>query len=333
VSCQYDRYIVLDTREGFDPALAAEVRKDLAAELGPRGFGVCTARVPDGELVAEVWLGMPEATLVSIQVDDLLTGKRVSRDVPLARIPVGGTALAIAIAADELLRASWAELSLPRRDEDEEQPQKRAEATPGLQSGPRTGLERGASHRVVNARASPGSERAALRPARALSLGLVLGYTRSPRSWNALGLELRGGARAFGWGWAEAGFGGFGALEVDGAAGSVRARGVSASVSLGACAPDIGRLSMCGGARGGLQWIQFRGLRPASGRGFERDLASFVLSAVGQLGVHMSRRFVALFELALGGAPLGARADDGVRTLMGVDGFVFSTGAGLGFRP
>jgi hypothetical protein len=49
---------------------------------------------------------------VDIEVRDAVTHKRVRRDVDLSRIPDDGRAAAIAIEADELLRASWAEIAL-----------------------------------------------------------------------------------------------------------------------------------------------------------------------------------------------------------------------------
>lgn len=331
MGCQHERYVVLGAREGFDPALAAEVRKDLAAELGPRGYGVCTGRVVEGELAAEIWLSMAEPALVSIQIDDLVTGKRVWRDVPLTRIPPGGRALAIAIAADELLRASWAELDLPRRDQ-------RSEGTPlpsgtpaaAVQPEARAGADKEAEHRVVNAHASRGAERA--RRERHLSLGLWTSFSHTQHAWNAFGLELRAQGRPLGWGWIEAGAGGFGALEADAEAGSVKARGGSALLSLGGCAPEKRGFALCSGARSGFSWVQFRGQSAGAGGERSKGLPALVVSAVGQLGVKLSRRFRALFELALGGAPVGARADDGARTVMGLDGFVFSTALGLGFQ-
>jgi hypothetical protein len=333
MSCQHERYVVLGTRDGFDPALAAEVRKDLAAELGPRGYGVCTRRVAEGELAAEIWLSMAEPTLVSIQIDDLVTGKRVWRDVPLTRIPVGGKALAIAIAADELLRASWAELDLPRRDQRVEGAPVASGTAASAQPESQADADKAAEHRVVNARASPADESERPRRARRFSLGLWAGFTHASQAWNAFGLELRAQGRPLGWGWIEAGAGGFGALETDADVGSVKARGASASLSLGGCAAERRGLALCGGARSGFSWVQFRGQPAGAGGERSEGRAALVVSAVAQLGIKLSRRFRGLFELALGGAPLGASADYGARTLMGLEGFVFSTALGLGFQP
>jgi hypothetical protein len=328
VSCQHQRYVVLGTRDGFDAALAAEVRKDLAAELGPRGFGVCAARAGAGELAAEIWLSISEPSRVAIQIDDLVTGKRVGRDVPLTPIPKGGKALAIAIAADELLRASWAELDLPRRGQ---------EAAPAVAAGAVAGQAYGGGPEEgerlpVNARASPGSTSKPRRGGHFV-LGLLPGYVRSARAWNAFGAELRGQVRPGRAGWLEAGLGGFRALDVEVAAGSVRASGISALLSAGACTPERRRLLLCGGARASLYWTRFQGLSSGATDGFQDSVPGVTLGAAGQLGLRLSRRWLALFELALGGATTAALAKQGNQTLMGLDGFVFSSALGLGFQP
>jgi hypothetical protein len=336
VSCHHQRYVVLATRNGFDPSLAAEVRKDLAAELGPRGYGVCQQRVVEGELAAEIWLSVAEPSLVSIQIDDLVTGKRVWRDVPQTKIPAGGKALAIAIAADELLRASWAELDLPRRD---------ARAEAGLPAGTPAAAESDAAsasrledaeRRTINARASPQT----IKPGRPrlptrFLLALLPSYARSSSSWNAFGLDLRAQVVPGGRAWLEAGVGGFGALDADTALGSVGARGFSGALSAGACTPEQGRLLLCGGARGNVSWVQFRGDASPSGdaQGRKDALPALILAGVGQLGLRLSRRWLALVELSLGAAALGAQAKQGSSTLMALDGFVFSSALGVGFQP
>ncbi len=48
-----------------------------------------------------------------LEVDDALTNKSVRREVDLGDVPASGRPRALALAAAELLRASWAELALP----------------------------------------------------------------------------------------------------------------------------------------------------------------------------------------------------------------------------
>ncbi|MBI5517566.1 MAG: hypothetical protein HY909_27595 [Deltaproteobacteria bacterium] len=55
----------------------------------------------------------PDLTEVQLTVDDLLTHKSVRRTLSLEDLPTSARPRAVALAAAELLRASWAELGLP----------------------------------------------------------------------------------------------------------------------------------------------------------------------------------------------------------------------------
>ena len=119
--------------EGLDSALRAGIVEQLRAALAGRSFDLCEPANGTGA-VAELDVtslarpeGAPDATsraagvAVTLSVRDEVTDKRVSRDIDLRRIPEDGRALVIAQAADELLRASWAELLVadapkPRRE-------------------------------------------------------------------------------------------------------------------------------------------------------------------------------------------------------------------------
>jgi hypothetical protein len=54
-----------------------------------------------------------------------------------------------------------------------------------------------------------------------------------------------------------------------------------------------------------------------------------VISALLQLRVSLLSRLSLIGEASLGGAVRGARATDGERTLLGLDGLVVGTGLGL----
>jgi hypothetical protein len=91
------------------------VLADLGRALAPQGIDVCVAAAPGGEpplATVAVELAADQRAVVDIEVRDAVTHKRVRRDVDLARIPPDGRELAVAIEADELLRASWAEVAL-----------------------------------------------------------------------------------------------------------------------------------------------------------------------------------------------------------------------------
>lgn len=96
-------------------AFARSVRSELRAGLAPGDIEVCEAG-PAGapEPLARVVIVQVESPRARYSVDviDSVTQKRVGRDLQLDRLPADGRALALAVAAEELLRASWAELAL-----------------------------------------------------------------------------------------------------------------------------------------------------------------------------------------------------------------------------
>ena len=109
-------WVLVELRaEGWTDAQRRGVLGDLQHTLAPQGIGACVSGArPAGEPLAT--LGIDLATdgkaTVDIEVRDAVTKKRVRREVDLAGIPADGRELAIAIEADELLRASWAEVAL-----------------------------------------------------------------------------------------------------------------------------------------------------------------------------------------------------------------------------
>jgi hypothetical protein len=96
-------------------ALAAAVGSDLRAGLAPSNIEVCSRPPdPENEPLARVVIEQQEGQTArfSLDVTDSVTNKRVGRDLLLDKLPADGRALALAVAAEELLRASWAELAL-----------------------------------------------------------------------------------------------------------------------------------------------------------------------------------------------------------------------------
>jgi hypothetical protein len=100
---------------GFDVASMIE---RLAQELTPRGIVTCT-RASALKPIAVVRLerGSAESDAASaialdIEVRDAVTQKRIGRQLDLNGVPRDGQALLVALSADELLQASWAELDL-----------------------------------------------------------------------------------------------------------------------------------------------------------------------------------------------------------------------------
>src|SRR6478672_5842985 len=103
--------------QGWSDVQRASVLSDLQHTLASQGIGACSAdahpnAAPLATLSVDASLDDSSKATVDIEVRDAVTHKRVRRDVDLSRIPDDGRAAAIAIEADELLRASWAEIAL-----------------------------------------------------------------------------------------------------------------------------------------------------------------------------------------------------------------------------
>jgi hypothetical protein len=97
------------TIEGATPKLAQSLRDELTSEL-ERGK-LCASDDGD-EPLARIAIVFRSDTDATVRIVDAVTKKTVERDVSVTGLPPDGRALPIAIAADELLRASWAEITL-----------------------------------------------------------------------------------------------------------------------------------------------------------------------------------------------------------------------------
>jgi hypothetical protein len=108
-------WLELRAEEGFPPDTARLVREQLAADLARRGVEVCSGARRNG---APPPLARIEAKLagdeLTLDVVDSATDKRLERTASLRGIPADARPLGIAVAADELLRASWLEALLAR---------------------------------------------------------------------------------------------------------------------------------------------------------------------------------------------------------------------------
>jgi hypothetical protein len=101
----------------FSARFAERVLSDLRAGLANRGIDACTATGAGSQPLATVKIAAASgpSVVVALEIRDAVTEKRVMRDVDLARVPEDGRAFAIAIAVDELVWASWAEIALAKR--------------------------------------------------------------------------------------------------------------------------------------------------------------------------------------------------------------------------
>jgi len=109
-------WLRLNSEASLPPALAAGVADRLRAELHERAIALCTANEGDGTRwpLAEIELRIDPDDVLALAVVDRATEKRLERSLSLRGIPSDARALAIALAADELLRASWLESLLER---------------------------------------------------------------------------------------------------------------------------------------------------------------------------------------------------------------------------
>ncbi len=98
---------------GSHPDLA-EFERLLRAELAIRQIDLCAVAGDHGSasIATVVVTARADGASLVVEVRDRVAAKRVSRDLDLAGIPEDGRSLTLAVVADELLRASWAELAL-----------------------------------------------------------------------------------------------------------------------------------------------------------------------------------------------------------------------------
>jgi len=119
-------WVSLAFAEGnWPPGFADKVLGDLRAGLTSRGIDACPDDTgPKNEAALATVRIAPldkRSVAVTVEIRDAVTAKRVSRDVDLTVVPPDGRAFAIAIAVDELVWASWAEIALARKSRKKKQ--------------------------------------------------------------------------------------------------------------------------------------------------------------------------------------------------------------------
>jgi hypothetical protein len=103
--------------DGFTAALRARVVEQLAADLRRHGLILCEG---EGEAdnssragpLAEIGLTLAPDSVLSLEVRDAVTDKRITRALPLGSVPRDALGLSVTLAAEELLHASWIEAAL-----------------------------------------------------------------------------------------------------------------------------------------------------------------------------------------------------------------------------
>jgi len=122
--CSEDRkHLRVVFPEQWPAEVQESILSDLSSSLSPQHLFACTHQgETHASAVATLTFRHPEDTSIRIEIADSLTQKQVARDIAIEELQAGATPLVIAVAADELLRATWAELSLrkPRQHEQKE---------------------------------------------------------------------------------------------------------------------------------------------------------------------------------------------------------------------
>lgn len=97
--------------DGFERPLREGVLRQMAADLAPHGVATCEAPA-EGAPLADVALSLTRGRALSLELRDEVTHKRMARDLSLASVPPDALALSVALAAEELVHASWIEAAL-----------------------------------------------------------------------------------------------------------------------------------------------------------------------------------------------------------------------------
>ncbi|HET9960156.1 MAG TPA: hypothetical protein VFQ61_36950 [Polyangiaceae bacterium] len=296
----------------FSPAFEAQVLSDFRAGLAEEKIAICHSQDPGPEMpLATVRVSAESASNVSVSVDvrDAVTEKRVGRDVDLSRVPRDGRAFAVALAADELLRASWAEVILKRA-------QSRGRRAP---AAVRVAVERVLPSPLVKDHERP---RVGVR-------GAVEHYGR--------GLTLYGGDIALETTWFESilldvHVGGRSAVERKAAHGTI----AGSALELGL---DLGGRWLWGNARavrlawfGGVDasWLTFRGSAAGTARDYDWSGLGLAVHAGGGAGVRLVGPVWFEARASLGATVRTLEALDGTLVAASASGLKSSLAVGIG---
>ncbi len=311
--------VVLEV-EPPDQILADNLARHLRGELTPREMDVCTSWPASAKPIARVRLHVTRqgaSVMATIEVRDEVTDKRLERTIELGKMPIETRALVVASAADELLRASWIELTL-------------ADAPPPAMAPPP------ALVRVLEteARVSPGASGAA---ERTWALGIDAQAFVLPKHDTSVGASLWSLARLGGPAFVGVSFGYDRGIAHEGIGGVVHSEDLHSGASIGyVTSTRSSRFGLRASAGVDAIWVRF--VADASGHAVGTDAS--VLSAMARAAL---RAFVRLgrldsfdrFEASLEASPFlvlrPVRADDALGQVLASReglGVAFSLGFG-----
>lgn len=279
-------------REGLREAAL----QDLKAGLANRHIDTCQegdgpARSPVAAI--RITSNGSESFQVTVEIRDSVTEKRVSRDVDLSSVPLDGRAFAIALAADELVWASWAEIGFKGT-------KRRSTAPPQLVAAVEQNLQiptREATR--LGAQAAAEHFGAGLTQFGADAL-CVIALTRRFR------LRIAAGVRE--------------GLTVTAPDGHVQSTAAGVAIDEGILLLRSSRIELSWAIGGRAAWIRLQG--KAAPAAFDNDLSGLVVYARTGLNVALHAAGPLWFEFGAGaGVPLRAlQATDAGRMVTGVSG-------------
>jgi len=111
-------WLRLELGPSLAPVLAVTVAAKLQAELDRWNIALCASVTRDDAPppLAVIALALDAGDVLLLQVADRATDKRLERSISLRGIPKDALALSIAVAAEELLHASWFEALVDRTE-------------------------------------------------------------------------------------------------------------------------------------------------------------------------------------------------------------------------
>ncbi len=301
------KHIAVSFQGEWPPGFDVVILRDLKAGLQSQNLDACTKSDTRSDAISEMTVIRRSNDQVEIVVVDSLTNKSVSRTIHLDTKLESSSALVIAVAADELLRATWAELSLPPRGQASTPPRTSKTADDLTPSTPQQPI-------------APPQYRLALRlafdafPSRTLFYGsdLSFGATLGP------GLE-----------WTSWVGGRFGIEKNVSEWGSVNASGLVVGTSL--TFPLFRQTIFSLGPIVSLQGAFTRFSGDPSDRGIGDEFSAWSLSGLGGLSLRWQwRRLFLGIETQLGAPFVDVAVTDGDEIVGGLQGLQWSNAVSLG---
>lgn len=297
--------------EGSRGGVVAELRAALRAQ----DFNLCLIEGDQRDSVAMIRLERLDEGRVRIEVHDAVTDKHVRRDLDVSGFDETSRTLAIAIGADELVRASWAELML------EGAPEPATPPPPQVVAVVDRAVERAAETRGIAPSSFPVWLDAAMNLEHYTGGELHLGGSLSIEPWMHERVALR------------IGLGGRSGVRREGELGSVRARSVAGELDLviGLWGEAKRGWQLIGLAGAFVGWLRFRS-RPEPGVTGQDD-SGVMAGAKAALALRWSAGPARFFFEAGVGAPFsGVAALDGDDRLSGAYGLQTHARIGIGVR-